>query len=52
MKYTIAIKTSYTNTRHFQNQKECAEYLCIKNSSKKAIESRCRVLNYEVEFDN
>lgn len=51
-KYPIKVKTSYSNCRHFQTQKECSEFLNISNSSKKAIEARCRVLNYEVEYEN
>ena len=39
------------NKRHFITQGQCAEWLGIKNSSKKAIKSRCNVLRYEVEFD-
>jgi hypothetical protein len=50
--YSIKIKISYTNTRHLTTQAETAEYLGIKNSSKKALEARCRVLGYEIEFDN
>lgn len=34
----------------FSTQKEMADFLCISNSSKKAIESRCKVLGYKVEF--
>ena len=37
--------------KHFTSQKDMAEFLCIVNSSKKSIESRCRVLGYKVEFD-
>ncbi len=50
--YTIQVKTSYSNTRHFILQSECAEWLGIKSSSKKSIEARCRALSYEVTFDN
>jgi hypothetical protein len=50
--YSIQVKTSFTNTRHFITQAECAEWLNIKNSSKKAIEKRCSDLGYEVSFDN
>lgn len=48
----IKLKTSYTNNRWFDTQKQLAEYLCIKNSSKKAIQSRVRVLSMEVEFND
>lgn len=50
--FTIHVSTSLTNKRHFITQGECAEWLGIKNSSKKAIKSRCNVLRYEVEFDD
>jgi hypothetical protein len=48
----IRLKTSYSNSRWFDNQKQVAEWLGIKNGSKKAIESRCRKLNFEIEFDS
>ena len=50
--YSIKVKTSYSNTRHLTTQAETAEFLGIKNSSKKALEARCRVLGYEIEIDN
>ena len=50
--YYIHVKTSYSNTRHLSSQAETAEFLGIKNSSKKALEARCRVLGYEIEIDN
>jgi len=46
----IRITIFRTHNKWFNTQKELAEYLCIKNSSKKAIESRCRKLNYEIEW--
>jgi len=46
------IEISISHSRWFDNQRQMAEFLCIKNSSKKAIESRCRVFGYEVEFDS
>jgi hypothetical protein len=46
----IRIRIGLSTNRWFDNQKQLAEWLCIKNTSKKAIESRCRKLNYEVEF--
>ena len=46
----IKLKTSYSSNRWFDNQKQLAEWLEIKNSSKKAIESRVRKLGMEVEF--
>jgi hypothetical protein len=48
----IRLKTSISNSRWFDNQMQVAEWLGIKNSSKKAIESRCRRLNFEVEYYN
>lgn len=50
--YYIHVKTNYTNTRHLSSQAETAEFLGIKNCSKKALEARCRVLGYEIEIDN
>ena len=46
----IRLLISISRSKYFNNQKELAEFLCIKNSSKKAIESRCRVLSFSVEF--
>jgi hypothetical protein len=46
----IRLNLSISRSRYFDNQKDLAEFLGIKNTSKKAIESRCRVLNFEVEF--
>jgi hypothetical protein len=46
----IRINLSISRSKYFDNQKEVAEFLGIKNTSKKAIESRCRVLNFEIEY--
>jgi hypothetical protein len=46
------IKRGYSYSTYVENQKQAAEMLGIKNSSKKAILARCRVLGYEVEFDD
>lgn len=46
----IRIKIGLMRSKYFDSQKDVAEFLGIKNSSKKAIESRCRVLHFEVEF--
>jgi hypothetical protein len=46
----IRLKTSFVNSRYFDNQKQLAEFLNIKNSSKKAIEARCRKFNFEIEW--
>jgi hypothetical protein len=46
----IRLKLSISRSRYFDNQKDLAEFLGIKNTSKKAIESRCRVLHFELEF--
>jgi hypothetical protein len=46
----IRLNLSISRSRYFDNQKDLAEFLGIKNTSKKAIESRCRVLHFEVEF--
>jgi hypothetical protein len=48
----IRLKTSYSNSRWFDNQKQLAEWLGIKNCSKKSIESRCKKLSFEVEYYN
>ncbi len=46
------IQISINTTKYFDNQKQMAEFLAIKNSSKKAINSRCRAFGYGVEFEN
>jgi len=46
----IRLNLSISRSRYFDNQKDLAEFLGIKNTSKKAIESRCRVLHFEIEF--
>jgi hypothetical protein len=48
----IRLKTSYSNNRWFDNQKQLAEWLGIKNSSKTAIKSKCKRLTFEVEFES
>lgn len=44
------IQISISHCRWFDTQKQMAEFLGIKNSSKKAIQTRCKVFGYEVEF--
>ena len=44
------IQISISHTKYFDNQLQMAKFLGIKNGSKKAIESRCRVFNYKVDF--
>jgi DNA-binding XRE family transcriptional regulator len=46
----IRIKIVLIRSRYIDSQKDVAEFLGIKNTSKKAIERRCRVLSFEVEF--
>lgn len=45
------IHISISHTKWFDTQKQMAEFLGIKNSSKKAIQSRCRMFGYKVEFN-
>ena len=46
------IQISISTTKYFDNQNQMAEFLGIKNTSKKAINSRCRVYGYGVQFDD
>jgi hypothetical protein len=46
------IQISISTRKYFDNQKQMAEFLNIKNSSKKAIHSRCKAFGYGVEFDD
>lgn len=48
----ILVRIGLSINRWFENQKQVAEWLGIKNTSKKAIATRCRKLNFEVEFFN
>ncbi len=45
------IQISISHSRWFDTQKQMAEFLCIKNASKKAIQTRCNRFGYEVEFE-
>lgn len=47
--HKIDISISYS--KYFDNQLQMAEFLGISNSSKKAINSRCRRMGYGLEFD-
>jgi hypothetical protein len=46
----IELQISISTSKWFTNQKDLAEFLDIKNSSKSSIRARCRVFGYEVEF--
>lgn len=46
------LNISISTNKWFDTQKEMAEFLDIKNSSKKAIHSRCKVWGYGCQFDN
>ena len=46
------IHISISQSRWFDNQKQMAEFLGIKNSSKKAIQTRCNRFGYKVEFES
>ena len=48
----IEIIISISTSKWFDTQKEVSEFLDIRNSSKKAIKSRCNVFGYKVEFHN
>jgi hypothetical protein len=43
---------SISTTKYFDTQSQMAEFLGIKNSSKKSISSRCKSFGYGVEFNN
>lgn len=48
----IEVKVSISYSHWFDKQSEVAFWLGIRNSSKKAISSRCKQCGYGVEFDN
>ncbi|MEX0597558.1 MAG: hypothetical protein WD512_13790 [Candidatus Paceibacterota bacterium] len=48
---SLKIKTGLIQTTYFDNQKDAAEFLGIKNSSRKAIEARCKDTRYTPEWD-
>jgi hypothetical protein len=45
------ILISISHARWFDNQQQMAEFLGIKNTSKKAISTRCKQFGYGVRFD-
>jgi len=47
----VILEISISTSKWFDTQKQVAEFLGIKNSSKKAIESRCRQFGYSVKFN-
>ena len=47
-----ALEMSISHTRYFNSLRDLADFLDIKNASRKAIESRCRVYGYEIKFDD
>lgn len=49
--WPVTVTIGMTSKKHFQTQRECADFLGIKGASKKALESRCRVLSFEIEID-
>lgn len=46
----IVLEISISTSKWFDTQKQVAEFLDIKNSSKKSIESRCRQFGYSIKF--
>lgn len=51
-RFNILVRIGLTSNHWFSNQKEVAEWLGIKNCSKKALERRCNKLNFHLEFFN
>lgn len=47
----MTIKKGMMRTTYYDFQYQMAEDLGIRNSSKQAIESRCRVLGWEADFE-
>ena len=48
----MTIKKGMMYTTYYTYQYEMAEDLGIKNSSRRSIESRCRVLGWEADFND
>jgi len=48
----IYIEISISTRRWFDTQKQCADWLGIKNSSKKALTARCKKLHWSIHFNN
>jgi len=46
----IALRMSISHTRYFETQKDLSEFLGIVNYSKKAINTRIKKFDYEVEY--
>ena len=47
----IVLQISISTSKYFDTQREVSEFLGIKNSSKKAINSKVKVNGWEVDFD-
>lgn len=46
------IEISISTSKYFETQQAMAEFLGLKNSSKRAISRRCRLWGYGVQFDD
>lgn len=46
----IRLKIGLSRSKYFDNQKQLAKFLNVKNCSKKSLQARARVLSMEVEF--
>ncbi len=51
MEYKILIRIGLSTNRWFKNQKDAAEFVGVKNSSKASLISRCKKLNFGIEFN-
>lgn len=48
--YRLLVKIGESRRHHFTTQGECAEFLGVKNASKKSLLSRAKKLGWEIEF--
>jgi hypothetical protein len=46
----VQIKISISTSNWFKTQEKAADFLGVKNTSKKSIKTRCKKFNYDVEF--
>ena len=47
----IVVKISISTSKYFNTQTEVAQFLGVKNGSKKSLTTRCERLGFKIEFE-